>query len=200
MIELYDGSEYPREKAAKKRFLTIWLILLGAVVLFDIGMIVWLATLPYQSPLAVWPKAAAMVLSCVFAFFSFPVLSIKFRRLRFYTKMLGYLETGLREGSTGELKNFSTAVEVREGVDYHTMITFEYNERKREYFERKVLIDCEKPLPDIQPGEMVHYITQGNILVSYETLPRPADEPSTEEKIKSVMKKNRREELVKCRQ
>lgn len=200
MIELYDGSEYPREKAAKKRFLTIWLILLGLVVAFDIAMMVWLSTLPYESPMAIWPKAAGILLSCLFAFFSMPFLAIKYHRMRFYTKMLGYLETGLREGSVGELKQFSSAVEVREGVDYHTMITFEYNERKREYFERKVLIDCEKPLPDIQPGEIVHYITQGNILVSYEILPRPENEPSTEEKIKSVLKKNRREELVKCRQ
>ena len=44
----------------------------------------------------------------------------------------------------------------------------EHNKNKQNFFERTVLVFYEKPLPDFKEGQNVKYITQGNVLKSYE--------------------------------
>ena len=36
------------------------------------------------------------------------------------------------------------------------------------FFERKVLVLYEKPFPELQEKQTVKYVTQGNVLISYE--------------------------------
>ena len=199
MTQVYNGSEYPVEKARKKRFLTIWYILFGLVFAIDVGLIVWHALMPYKSPDQIIPKVIAMSLSSVFAVISLLLFSTKFRRLRCYVKMLGYLQTGLKEGSVGEFLEFSEKVEVHEGVDFYNFTLYEWNEIKQEYFIRKVLVDNEKPKPELKEGDMVHFITQGNILMEYEVIPRPENEPTAEYKRESVLNKDRREKIKRER-
>jgi len=193
MTELYQGDELQKERIAKKKIFRIWLILLGIVLAIDIACVVIHALLPYNSPLAIYPKITAMGLSCLFGVLSYPFLAVKYRRIRSYVKMLGYLFIGLKEGSVGEFIGFHDTVEVKEGVDFYTMTAYEYNESKQEYFVRKVLIDKEKSKPLVSEGDMVHYITQGNILMSYEIIERKEDEPTTQQKKLSVVKKDKRE-------
>ena len=147
--------------------------------------------MPYKSPDQIIPKAIAMSLSSVFAVISLLLFSTKFRRLRCYVKMLGYLQTGLKEGSVGEFLEFSEKVEVHEGVDFYNFT--------QEYFIRKVLVDNEKPKPELKEGDMVHFITQGNILMEYEVIPRPENEPTAEYKRESVLNKDRREKIKRER-
>ena len=193
MTELYQGDELQKERVAKKKIFRIWLILLGFVLAVDIACIIVHALLPYKSPLAIYPKIVAMGLSCLFGVLSYPFLAVKYRRIRSYVKMLGFLFIGLKEGSVGEFIGFNDTVEVKESVDFYTMTTYEYNESKQEYFIRKVLIDKEKEKPKLNPCDMVHYITQGNILMNYEIIERKQDEPTTQQKHLSVVKKDKRE-------
>ncbi len=199
MTEIYTGSELSTEKARRKRFLTVWYILLGTVLAIDIGLIVWHALMPYKSPDQIIPRAIAMTLTSLFAVVSLLLFSIKFRRLNCYVRMLRYLDTGLKEGGVGEFIEFSQGVEVKEGVDFYHFDVYEWNEIKQEYFIRKVLVDNEKAKPELREGDMVHFITQGNILMQYEVIPRPADEPTAEYKRESVLNKDRREKIKRER-
>ena len=84
--------------------------------------------------------------------------------------MLKHLQTGLTEESVGEFLRFEEETESHEGVDYYTMVLSEWYEKKEEFYERKVLIDAEKARPVITKGNVVRYITQGNILLRYEVV------------------------------
>ena len=41
---------------------------------------------------------------------------------------------------------------------------------KNDFFERKVLVFDEKPFPELEENQNVKYVTQGNVLISYEIL------------------------------
>ncbi len=195
MTQVYTGEEYIAERKLQKRFLHVWLGLLGAVVAVVIACLIINALLPYKSPIAVYPRAAAYIISIIFALLSYPFLAVKYTRMKNYVKILKHIQDGLKEGWTGEFIEFNRAVEVKEGVDFYSMTTYEFNSHKDEYFIRKVLLDRERPMPELNEGDMVHYITQGNILVAYEVIPRPQDEPAARQKKASVLKKDKREAI-----
>ncbi len=196
MTEVYSGSELQAELAYRKRFRIIFYSIFGVVAAIDAACVVFAALLPYKSPLAVYPKLVAYGVSALFIVLSYPFLAIKYRRLRAYIKLLTHLSSGLKEGSKGELISFSKDIEVREGVDFRSLNFYEYNDFKKGYFVRKVLLDAEKPRPEINPGEIVHYLTQGNVLMSYRILPRPEGEPTSEQKRQSVAKKDKKMEFA----
>ena len=53
-------------------------------------------------------------------------------------------------------------------VDCISMVVLQWSEKKQEYFERHVLCDLEKPLPSLNKGDVINYVTHANVLVSYE--------------------------------
>ena len=71
----------------------------------------------------------------------------------------------------------------KDGVDFKSLIFLEWNKYKKDYFERKVLVFNEKPFPEIPDGATVTFITQGNVLISYEITELPEEKSDeTEEK------------------
>ncbi len=166
MTEIYTGKEYDAEFKVKKRMLTVWLIMLSVYAVICVFVTVSFAVLPYGTSKTVF-ISINIILSSLFWGYSLLFFSNKFYRLRKYVRMLNYLRTGLKESYGGQFLRFEEEIEVKEGVDFYKMITKEWNERKQEYFERKVLIDNEKPKPDIPEGARIRYVTQGNILIKY---------------------------------
>ena len=57
-----------------------------------------------------------------------------------------------------------------DGVECKTIIFLEWNEYKKIYFERKVLVFYEKEFPQIPENAFVKMVTQGNFLISFEVL------------------------------
>ena len=55
------------------------------------------------------------------------------------------------------------------------------NKYKNDFFERKVLVFYEKDFPEIPEGANVRYVTQGNVLISYEILDLPMEKPEDNE-------------------
>ena len=49
-------------------------------------------------------------------------------------------------------------------------IFLEWNKYKNDFFERKVLVFEEKEFPKFNENDNVRYVTQGNVLVSYEII------------------------------
>ena len=43
-----------------------------------------------------------------------------------------------------------------------------------EWMEREVYFDIEKEWPDLEQGDLVHYVVQSNFLIRYEVLQRKA--------------------------
>lgn len=174
MTELYTGNEYNTELGRKKRMITVYLIILLIYIIISTAIIISFAILPYGTKNTVF-IVGDIAISTIFWGYSFFFFSNKYNRIRKYVKMLGFIQTGLRETYEGNFLRFDDTLEVKDVVDFYTMITKEWNERKQEFFERKVLIDCEKAKPEISIGSRVRYVTQGNILVTFKILINTAE-------------------------
>ena len=84
--------------------------------------------------------------------------------------------TGLRETSTGSFIEVDESLQEKDGVDFKALIFLEWNKFKNDFFERKVLIFDELEVPEFKENQNVRYVTQGNVLVSYEILDLPVEE------------------------
>ena len=197
MMELknpvYSGEEYEQEERARKRFLTAFFVSLGVTFAVCLGLLIWFMTMPYGDERGMIPKVIVMVLSSLFAFCWMAPFAIKYRRLRAYVKMLKGMREGLKSAYTEELARFETELEEHDGVDCRAMYTYAYSEAKDEYYEHKIFLDAEKPLPDAKEGDMLHFITYGSMLLAYEVIPRPQNEPATQVKFNSVQQKKVRD-------
>ena len=80
------------------------------------------------------------------------------------------MQTGLKETSTGNFLEYDEEIQDKDGVDFKSLVFIEWNKYKKDFFERKVLVFYEKPFPEIPEKANVRYITQGNVLISYEIL------------------------------
>ena len=59
---------------------------------------------------------------------------------------------------------------IKDGVDCKELIFNEWNKFKEVYYERRVFVLYEMDFPDIPEKSMVKFITQGNVLISYQIL------------------------------
>lgn len=168
MIKVYSGEEIVKETKTKKTMMAWWYVALGIYVAATIGFVVWYCLIDYNDPMLTWIQVIETVLTALFGIGSFLFFSIPYRRQRRYVKLLGYIDTGLKEFGEGKFLRFSDEIEVREFVDFNHMITEEWSERRQEMLERKVLLDVEKLRPDIHAGDTIMYKTQGNVLIEYE--------------------------------
>ena len=170
MIDYYVKEDLEKARAQRKKTLLAYFIVLGVVVLISAGFITWYLTLPYKSPTILTIKLIHYSILAVFAIFSFIYLGIKYKRINRYYKLVNYLETGLRETSTGSFFEYDETSQEKDGVDFKSLVFLEWNKYKNDFFERKVLVFEEKPFPKFNENDNVRYITQSNVLISYEIL------------------------------
>ena len=109
-------------------------------------------------------------ITAVFVVFSFIYLGIIYKRVRRYYKMCVHMSTGLKETSTGSFLKYDETIQDKDGVDFKSLVFIEWNKYKNDFFERKVLVFYEKPFPEIPEQANVTYVTQSNVLISYEIL------------------------------
>ena len=175
MTEYYTDAELDSVTKQRKRVLAIYFTVLGVYLAVCVAFLIYYISLPYAGyndtahtisliKLAVYPVTA------VFVIFSFIYLGIKFKRTNRYYKMCRHLSTGLRETSTGSFFEYDENIQDKDGVDFKSLVFIEWNKYKNDFFERKVLVFYEKPFPEIPEKSTVNYVTQGNVLISYEIL------------------------------
>ena len=191
MTELYDGSELSRESKKKKLWFTIFWIVTGIVIAVSAALFVYFCMQQYE-----WSGRAGLMwiqiaIVAVYATVSYGFFSLKYRRQKAYCKMLKNLRDGLKEIDTGEVLGVAAEQKVKEGVDFDAILVLQWNENKQNYFERKILVDCEKDIPPVKERDILHFVTQANMLVSWEVLKRPAGEPTLEEKKATMTAKDR---------
>ena len=145
-------------------------MLLGVFIAVSVGLLVWYLTLPYRSPKIATVKIIQYAITFVFTAFSFIYLGIKFKRVNRYYHLLYNLETGIRETSTASFFEYDEDLQEKDGVDFKALIFLEWNKYKKDFYERKVLVFYEKEFPKFNENDNVRFITQGNVLISYEIL------------------------------
>lgn len=168
MQEYYKTEFLQLAKKQRKDSLLILLLIAGIYLLISTGLFIWYTTLPYMSPVINIVKIIHYVLTAIFVVVFVMYLSIKYKRVNDYYKKCVEIQTGLVEENFGSFIEFDETLQTKDGVDFKSALFLEYRERKKDFFERKVLIFYEHPCPDFQNGQTIKYITQGNVLKLYE--------------------------------
>ena len=168
MIGIYQDKDYKNIEKQRKRLLRIFWISLAVLLALNIACFVFYIFQEYNTPLKT-PLIAFNIASCaIYIIVMYPIMSIKYKRVRDYSKMLYYFKNGIKSEGTNVFSGVDSSVTVKDGVDFINLVFLQWSDKKQEYFERNILFDLEKPLPDLKKGDVVHHITQGNILLAYE--------------------------------
>ena len=145
------------------------MLILAVFVVLCLTCMIIFVNMPYKDPAQAIPKWIIYVASVLFIVFSFPYMGIKHARIRKYYKLIAYLSVGLKQVNESKFLRYED-YENKDGVDLYILIFSEWNTKKSEYMDRKILCDKEKPLPQFQCGDIVRYLTQGNLMVAYEVV------------------------------
>lgn len=170
MTTYFHEEELTSVKKQRKNCLIAYFIVLGIYIIASACTFVWYLTLSYQSPKIATVKLIEYPLTGIFVIFSFIFLGIKYKRVNKYYKLCLHLVDGIKETYTGNFFEYDETVQVKDGVDFKSLVFIEWNKYKNDFFERKVLVFNEKPFPEIPEKANVTYVTQGNVLLSYEIL------------------------------
>jgi len=170
MEEIYNSEDFAEVKKQKKKIKAVYFSVLGVFVAFAAAMLTLYLLQPYRSPNITWIKVATYIGTGIFVIFSFIYLGIPMKRIRNYNKILHGMEIGTNNETVGNFERYSEEIEIKDGIEYKALYFMEYNTKKQEFYERKVMFDSEKPFPEFTKGENVRYFTHGNILVSYEKI------------------------------
>ena len=170
MTQFFFNSEMNVAKKQRNKTLLFYFILLGIYLFISVGLLLWFGTLPYLADDITTIKLIHYPLTAVFVIFSFIYLGIKYKRVNRYYKLTKNLITGLKETSTGSFFEYDESFRTKDGVDFKSLVFLEWNKYKKDFYERHVLVLREKPFPELQEKQNVRYVTQGNVLISYEIL------------------------------
>lgn len=175
MVEYYTDAELVSAKKQKNKALTVYFVVAGVFLAATIAFFAYYLTLPYvgykdTARTVGRLKFAHYALTAIFVIFSFIYLGIKYKRVRRYYVQCYHMSTGIRETSTGSFLEYDENIQDKDGVDFKSLVFIEWNKYKNDFFERKVLVFYEKPFPEIPIEANVSYVTQGNVLISYEIL------------------------------
>lgn len=170
MTQFFFNSELNVAKKQKNRTLGIYFIMLGVYLIISLGFWLWFRTLPYMSETIKTIKYIHYPLTFVFVIISFIYLGIKYKRVNNYYKMMRNLVTGLKETSVGSFFEYEEKLRTKDGVEFKSLVFIELNKYKHDFYERHVLVLKEKEFPKFEENQNVKYVTQGNVLISYEIL------------------------------
>ena len=168
----YFKKEYLEQaKKQRKKNLIVFFSLLGAYLLVSVGLFIWYTTLPYKSPTISVVKSIHYVVTGVSVIVGALILGITFKRVNRFYKLTYNMYYGIKEKFTGSFIEYDETIIEKDGVEFKSLVFLEWNKYKNDFFERKVYVFSEKPLPQIEVGKNVKYITQSNVLLGYEILP-----------------------------
>lgn len=172
MIEYFFESEFTQIKKQRKKVLVVYFVVLSIYLIISLGLFLWFRTLPFMSSKISTIKWIHYPITAVFVIFTFIYLGIPYKRVNRYYALLRNMMTGLTESAEGSFFEYDESVHDKDGVDVKALIFLQWNKFKKDYFERKVFVPIEKEFPEFKENEEVRYVTQGNMLVRYEILPK----------------------------
>ena len=170
MTDYFVEKYYLDAKKQRKMVLTVYFIILAVYLVASVACYWWYRTLPYMSGKITTVKIIHYTLTGIMVIFSFVYLGIPYKRVNRYYKLTHNLMTGIRETSTGSFFEYDESLQDKDGVDFKSLVFIEWNKYKNDFFERKVLVFDEMPFPELEENQNVRYVTQGNVLISYEIL------------------------------
>jgi hypothetical protein len=157
-------SVYKQKRMLWSIFVCISLLYLG----FCIGWLVYFIGLPYKHEMQYLPKLCVFVATAIYVIFCYLFLGIKYSRVRRYYKTMYFMSLGLKSVEKNYFYCFDEKVLQKETIDVHSCIFEVWDRKHKEWLEREVYCDPEKPLPPFEEGDEILYVTQSSYLLQYE--------------------------------
>ncbi len=176
MTDYFKEEFFNKAKKQRKTVLGWYISVAVIYFIFSLGMFLWYKTFVYQDTRVTLAKAIQYGVTALFVMFSFVYLGIPYKRVNRYYKLCYNLLTGIRETSIGSFLEYDENLHDKDGVDMKALIFIEWNKYKKDFFERKVWVFDEVEYPELIQGANMRYVTQGNVLISYEILDVPTEE------------------------
>lgn len=170
MTEYFKQEYLEQAKVQRKKTLAVYLIVLALYVALSVVVLVRYMQLPYASEKITVIKIVEYVLTFIMLVFSFLYLGIKYKRVNKFYAMCKNLNEGIKEEFEANFFEYDDTLATKDGVDVKALVFLQWNKFKNDYFERKVWVFYELPFPEIPENADVKFITQGNVLFSYQIL------------------------------
>lgn len=168
MINVYQREDYLNAQKSRKNILKGVFISLGLMLALNLSVFIYYIGLEYNTPLRT-PLILVNVISCaIYSVVLYLIFSIKYKRVNCYVNMLKDMQVGLKSEGVNTFVRTDSSLISKNGVDFVSLVVLEWSEKKQEYFERNILFDVEKQLPQLKKGDVIKHVTHANILISYE--------------------------------
>jgi len=174
MTSVYNDADYLAVYKQKRKIWGAFFIVTAVYLVCCVACLVYHISLPYNDARDVLPKAIVYVASALYVIFAFPYLAIKGSRNRRYFKMMTYLSEGLKNEEKNYFYVFEKKTLQKDNIDVWGCVFETWSKKKQEWMDREAYWDNEKPLPPLESGDFVQYISQSNFIVQYEILEKHA--------------------------
>ncbi len=167
MEKLYSDIDLWDAMQQRRRILGGFFGVSGVFFAAFLALVIYYISLPYAHPAGTWIIVATAVLTGVYLAFAFPFMGIKFKRCNAYCKMLRFISVGLKEYAVlpfYEIDDWTT----HDGVDVNVAVFLVGNIKKDDVLRRQIFVDGEKEYPPFKEGDMVRFVSQGNLMIEYE--------------------------------
>lgn len=167
MISVYADDDLFEAYRQYRRIKMLYVAIAALYAAIVIAIALLYISLPYKDPMQTPYKVIFGVITGAFIIFSYPYLGIKLRRSKAYYRLLLGASVGIKNTSIAFFDRIDDW-EVKDRVDVNVLVFKKWNEKKREWDERKLYIDAEKDVPEFTQNEEVLTVTYGNVIISYE--------------------------------
>ena len=167
MISVYNDADYLAAYEQERRVFRVFLLITVVYLALAIGMVIYQSSLPYGDERQALPRFLTYVASAIYVVFTFPYLGIKHSRCKRYCKMLSHVSESIKMEEENYFYRFREQSKQQDNIDVVGCVFETWNKKKQEWLEREAYFDVEKPLPQIESGDLVEYITQSNFIVQY---------------------------------
>lgn len=168
MIEIYSEQDYYLAKKLRDKFLIIFFSTLAVLLAINITVFVIYTQQEYATPYRTPMIAFNIITDVIYAIIFYILFAIKYKRIADYLKLLRNVFTGIKEEGVNTVNRIDSSIKTKDGVDFISLVVLDWNEKKNEFFERHILLDVEKPIPELKKGDVINHKTHGNVLISYE--------------------------------
>ncbi len=175
MIQLYSDEDLWNTFRQRGRILAVFFGVILAYIAAFVGFMIYFTSLPYEDPNQTWVKWTIGAITVAFIFFCFPFMGIKFKRVNAYYRMLKFISVGLKENSVAPFAGIEDWT-TKDGVDVNVACFTVRGAKRGEEMIRHIYVDGEKDYPPFYEGDVVRFVSQGNLLLSYEIIQKA--EPS----------------------
>lgn len=174
LTSVYKDEDLLSVYKQKQRLWSIFVAVTLVYLTFCIGWLIYFTGLPYKDSMQKWVEVAIYSATVAYVVFCFLFMGIKYGRVRRYYKTLYFMSVGLKNVEKFHFYCFDEKVLQKETIDVLSCIFEQWDNKHKEWLEREVYCDPEKPLPPFEEGDYVKYITQSSYLIQYEILEKHA--------------------------